>query len=90
MKALTNYYTEQEIYEMAINAGVDILLMPNSSKSAINLIKDSLNKGTITINQIDAAVTKILTLKYSKIKTDYPTKDVIGNTEHQETIAKIK
>ena len=89
MKAITNYYTEQEIYEMAINAGVDILLMPNSSTSAINLIKDSIDKGTITIEQINNSVSKILELKY-KLNNNYPSKDIIGNAEHKEIIAKIK
>lgn len=90
MHALTNYYSEQEIYEMAINAGVDILLMPNSCQSAINLIKDSLTKGTITIDQIDDSVTKILELKYTSLNSNYPSQDVIGTTEHQEIINKIK
>lgn len=90
MKAITNYYTEQEIYEMAINAGVDILLMPKSLESAISLIKDSINKGIITIEQIDKSVEKILNLKYSSLSNIYPDKDIIGNSEHQEIIAKIK
>lgn len=90
MKALTNYYSEQEIYEMAINAGVNILLMPKSTSSAINLIKDSLNKGTISIESINESVTKILELKYTFLNTNYPSKDKIGTKEHQDIIDKIK
>lgn len=89
MQAITNYYSEQEIYEMAINAGVDILLMPSSCNSAINLIKDSLNKGTITIDQINNSVEKILTLKYSHFHNTYPDKSIIGSKEHQEIMAKL-
>lgn len=63
MKALTNYYTEQQIYEMAINAGVDILLMPNHPEQAIEYIKKSIQNGTIKEEQINESITKILKLK---------------------------
>lgn len=89
MKALTNYYTHQEIYEMAINAGVDLILMPQDMIEAISLIKDSLNKGTITIEQINESVTKILKLKYQYISYDYPSKDILNSAEHQEVINDI-
>ena len=41
MKALTNYYTQEEIYIKAVEAGVDILLMPSSSKECLEIIKKS-------------------------------------------------
>ena len=64
MKAITKYYSESQIYEMAINAGVDILLMPEHPEMAINMIKDSIEKGKIKESQINDSVKKILTLKY--------------------------
>jgi len=64
MKALTNNYSESEIIEKALNAGVDILLMPENPLNALNIIKDSLKKGTITEEQINTSVKKILNLKY--------------------------
>lgn len=67
MKAIKDNFTEQETYELAINAGVDILLMPNSASSAINLIKKSINEGKITEEQIDTAVKRILKLKKEKL-----------------------
>ena len=67
MKALTDNYTEQEIYEKTINAGVDILLMPKSSSSAIKLINDSIKNKKITEDRIDESVRKILTLKYENL-----------------------
>lgn len=63
MKAITDNYTDKEIYELAINAGVDILLMPNNQIDAIKTIRELLNEGKITEKQIDIAVTKILNLK---------------------------
>ena len=89
MKALTNNYSEQEIYELAINAGVDILLMPNSLDSAINLIKDSISKGNIKEEQIDSSVKKILKLKYKKLGDDVLNKNVLGNEEHKKVVSKI-
>lgn len=64
MKAITNNYTDKQVYELAINAGVDILLMPNNPVMAISLIKESINEGTISEEQINNSVRKILTLKY--------------------------
>ena len=64
MKALTNNYTEKAIYEGSINAGVDILLIPVSSKSAIEKIKSSIDEGIISENRINESVKRILKLKY--------------------------
>ena len=71
MKALTNNYTEKRIYELAINAGVDILLMPSSVENAINLIKESIKEGTIKETQINNSVTKILSLKHEYLSYEY-------------------
>lgn len=64
MKALTNNYSEKEIIEKSINAGVDILLMPEDPIHAITIIKDGIKNGTITEEQINTSVKKILSLKY--------------------------
>jgi beta-N-acetylhexosaminidase len=63
MKALTKYYSESQIYEMAINAGVDILLMPENPDMAIKTIKEGVQKGTIEESKINDSVKKILMLK---------------------------
>ncbi|MDE5539710.1 MAG: beta-N-acetylhexosaminidase [Bacilli bacterium] len=64
MKAITNNYSQKQIYELAINAGVDILLIPSNPQNAINSIKSSIKNGTISEQQINSSVKKILTLKY--------------------------
>ena len=71
MKALTNYYSQEEIYVKAIEAGVDILLMPSSSRGALKAVKDALVNGEISEDRIDESVRKILKLKYEKIEKDY-------------------
>lgn len=90
MGALTKNYKESEIYEMAINAGVDLLLMPKSSSSAMSSIKASIANGKISEDQINNSVRKILTLKYSKLTEDnYLDKSYLASSEHQKIIEKI-
>ncbi len=64
MKALTNNYSEKEIIEKSINAGVDILLMPENPINAVNVIKEGITSGSIKEEQINNSVKKILNLKY--------------------------
>ena len=90
MGALTKNYQESEIYEMAINAGVDLLLMPKSSTSAMSSIKASIASGKISEDQINNSVRKILTLKYSKLTEDnYLDKSYLASSEHKKIIEKI-
>lgn len=89
MGALTKHYSEKEIYELAINAGVDLLLMPNSLSSAVTLIKQSIAEGAITEKQINRSVKRVLTLKYQKLSMNRLEKDFLGNASHQEIINKI-
>jgi len=91
MGALQNNYTEKEIYEMAINAGVDILLMPTSSRSAINSIKLSIEEGKITTKQIDDSVRKILELKFEKLNDDKNLdRSYLGSSEHKLVVDSFK
>lgn len=90
MKALTKNYREEEIYEMAILAGVDLLLMPSSSEKAIQSIKTSIMNHVISEDHINESVRKILTLKYRTLTEERQIdKSVIGSVEHQEIIKKI-
>lgn len=63
MKAITDNYAQKDIYKMAINAGVDLLLMPKDSLEAFNMVKELVNEGAISEEQIDKSVKKILKLK---------------------------
>lgn len=90
MGALTNNYTTKEIYIKAINAGVDLLLMPNGSRTAIKEIKEGLNEGKITIKQIDDAVKKILIYKYENITDNYLDSSFLNKTEYNDVLKKIK
>lgn len=89
MGALTKNYSEKQIYEMAINAGVDILLMPKSPESAISYIKQSVKEGKIKESQINESVRKILMLKYTDLKTDKLSINYLGSKEHQNIVSKV-
>lgn len=90
MGALTKQYTEEEIYINAINAGIDILLMPEFDNETIEIILKGVEEGTIKVEEINDSVEKILELKYNKLfQENKYTKDYLGSLEHQEIISKI-
>lgn len=89
MKALTKNYSEKEIYELAINAGVDWLLMPVSLESAVELIKESIAEGKIDEERINQSVSKILTLKYSRISNEKQERKQLGSLSHQKIINQL-
>ena len=85
MGALTNNYSDEEIYTMAINAGVDLLLMPNEYKDTIDIIKKNISE-----DRINESVKKILTFKY-KYLSDYKPldKSYLGSEEHKNIVNKV-
>ena len=89
MRSLTDNYSDKEIYTMAINAGVDLLLMPNGSKNAIKYIKEAIDDEEIDINTINESVRKILTYKYSNIKENYLYKSYLNKSEYSNVLNQI-
>lgn len=89
MRSLTNNYSDKEIYTMTINAGVDLLLMPNGSKNAIKYIKEAIDDEEIDINTINESVKKILTYKYSNIKENYLDKSYLNKSEYSNVLNQI-
>ena len=64
MKALSNYFTESEIYLRCVNAGNDMLLMPQNINKAFETVYNAVNEGYITEDRIDDAVYRILSIKF--------------------------
>ena len=64
MKAITGHYGADRAAVMALQAGADMLLMPNSVEKAYNGITAALEDGSLTWEQIDEKVLRILTVKY--------------------------
>lgn len=85
MGALTKNYSDEEIYTMAVNAGVDLLLMPNGSQKTIEYIKKNISE-----ERIDISVKKILTFKYTYLNNyDLLDKSYLNNTNQQAIIRQI-
>ena len=86
MGALTKNYTDEQIYVGAINAGCDLLLMPNGSKKAIEIIKNNIDE-----KRIDESVRKILIFKYTYLDEDNTLDEsYLGSKEHKDIINQIK
>lgn len=92
MKALADNYSQEDICKMAINAGVDMILMPEDPIKALDTIEKLVNEGTITEERINESVKRILLVKY-KNKLDEEKildKNNIGTQEHIDIINKIQ
>lgn len=63
MGALTNIYQSDEIAVRAVNAGVDVLLMPQNFNQAYNGLLNAVNSGKINEKIIDESVLKIIEKK---------------------------
>lgn len=85
MGALTDNYTDEEIVTMAVNAGVDLLLMPNETSQTIKYIRDNISE-----DRIDESVKKILLFKYKYLDNyEYTDKSVLGSKEHKSLIKNV-
>lgn len=87
MKALSDNYTEEEIYKYGIEAGVDLFIMPSNSTNAINIITKLVSKDPTLESKIDESVTRILNLKKKRLSnfTSY-SKDYFNNDEQVKII----
>lgn len=93
MKAITDQYGTEESVLMAIDAGVDILLMPPESREAQNAMMKAYQNKTLTEKRIDQSVSKILTLKYQMGFFDttlLPDFTTIDTTRHQQILDQVK
>lgn len=85
MGALASNYSEKYIYTTAINAGVDIFIMPNGSKRVIDLIENEVNNGNISEETINKSVSRILKLKKERLSKRLPN-DKYGLKENKKFI----
>ena len=93
MKALTNYYSEDELCPIAVKAGVDLLLMPSSPKVCLTSVINEIQKGNISIDRINESVRKILKLKYLKIDENYNNylpKEFLNSNSHKKILNGVK
>jgi len=72
----------------AINAGIDMVMVPSNYKLFISTLRNEVNAGNIPMSRIDDAVTRILTQKFAlglftKYKTDRTYTAQVGSTAHR-------
>ena len=64
MGAIANLYGSEEAAVMAVKAGADILLMPPDTPAAFNAVKNAVENGEISRENIDDSVYRIIKLKW--------------------------
>ncbi|TYP79785.1 glycoside hydrolase family 3 N-terminal domain-containing protein [Paenibacillus methanolicus] len=74
---------------VAVNAGVDMMMMPTDWKSTIDHLKALVGEGAITQERIDDAVTRILRVKFESGVFEHPMTDQslaedFGSDAHRE------
>ena len=77
MKALTNYYSTEELLVGAINAGVDVLLASEKMSITVGIIKRAVIDGKINEERINESVKKILRVKEKLNKREYIMSDFL-------------
>jgi len=75
--------------EMAINAGLDLIMVPESYLDFINYMTELVNEEKISMDRIDDAVTRILRVKYQLGLFENPLADrsllgTVGSLENRE------
>lgn len=61
--AVTNAYDAGEAAVLALQAGADVLLLPEDLEAAVLCIHQALRQGDLTEERIDESVARILALK---------------------------
>ncbi len=94
MKAVSNQWTSDKAALMAIEAGVDIILMPESPEKAYNAVLRAVRNGEISIKRIDASIIRILKAKLKRKilypdKTEMDPEEILGCKEHKRNIAEL-
>ena len=64
MAAITAYYTADQAAVMALQAGADMILMPEDFETAYNGVLEAVNNGTLTEERIDESLRRIFRVKY--------------------------
>ena len=63
MKGVTKHFSTEEVALMCVNAGIDLILMPQGEEVTISTIESAVNDGLISEERIEHSVQKILNAK---------------------------
>jgi beta-glucosidase len=86
IQQLSGSYSEQ--IRKGINAGIDMLMEPNTWQSAISNLESLVNNGQISQSRIDDAVSRILRVKFQLGLFEHPYTDrsllnTVGSSSHR-------
>lgn len=70
MGAVTEMYESGELAVKIVDAGADMLLMPQDMKAAVEALEKAVEDGTITEERIDESIRRILILKSEKMQIE--------------------
>lgn len=66
MKVITKFYDPGQAALLAIDAGVDMILMPDHLDEAYNAVKDAVESEELSTKKLDAALERILQVKIKR------------------------
>jgi beta-N-acetylhexosaminidase len=94
MSAISAFYPEEEAVVLAVEAGVDMLLLPKDFEKSYNAILAAVKNGRLTEQRIDESVRRILKIKLeykiSEENKDLNPEKVLGSKEHKALADEIK
>ncbi len=70
MKAITDLYDSNEVAVLALQAGVDLLLMPDNFQLAYNGVLEAIENGKITEERIEESLRRIYRVKFAEAFED--------------------
>lgn len=93
MSAISSFYPEEEAVVLAVQAGVDMLLLPKDLKKAYNAILLAVQDDRISEQRIDESVRRILKLKIKTIINEpiqnIEAEKVLGSQQHRDLADQI-
>jgi beta-glucosidase len=93
MGGVAKYASTEEIAVKAIQAGADILLMPENPEVAIKSIEEAIHQGILSEERIDRSLARIQQAKQKLFTSEDRIKpfaiDVISTPEAQQTVKEI-
>ncbi|GMQ56721.1 hypothetical protein AN1V17_11150 [Vallitalea sediminicola] len=94
MGAIMKEYDTKEVCVKAVNAGVDILLMPIPFEEGYKKVLESVDSGIISEERIDESVRRILRIKFKRNlfnpKGSKNADEILGSKENQDLLESIE
>ncbi|WP_020673414.1 glycoside hydrolase family 3 N-terminal domain-containing protein [Amycolatopsis nigrescens] len=95
MDAIRKLFPDAEVPVLALEAGVDQMLLPPDFGAAVKGVQDAVRSGRLSEQRIDESVLRILKLKFKRGILTRPLVDeravgkIVGTREHRDAIAQI-